>query len=78
MKKRHPSRTPCSPAPEVIVVAEEVGWDVVPVSASARLFRDVLGRMKQRLAGAADEAYLVVSGFVLDLRALGARGGGAS
>ena len=57
----------------VIVVTEEVGWDIVPVAASARLFRDVLGRMKQRLAGEARDAYLVVCGFALDLHALGVR-----
>jgi adenosylcobinamide kinase / adenosylcobinamide-phosphate guanylyltransferase len=56
---------------QVVVVAEEVGWDIVPVAASARLFRDVLGRMKQRLAGGADAVFLVVCGFALDLRALG-------
>jgi adenosylcobinamide kinase/adenosylcobinamide-phosphate guanylyltransferase len=61
---------------QIIVVAEEVGWDVVPVEPSARLFRDVLGRMKQRLAGRASEAYLVVCGFVLDLRELGGGGSG--
>lgn len=55
----------------VIVVSEEVGWDIVPVAASARLFRDVLGRMKQQLAAQAQSAYLVVCGFALDLRALG-------
>ena len=55
----------------VIVVTEEVGWDIVPVAASARLFRDVLGRMKQQLAAEAAEVYLVVCGFALDLRALG-------
>jgi adenosylcobinamide kinase / adenosylcobinamide-phosphate guanylyltransferase len=56
---------------QVVVVAEEVGWDVVPVAASARLFRDVLGRMKQRLAAGADAVFLVVCGFALDLRTLG-------
>jgi adenosylcobinamide kinase / adenosylcobinamide-phosphate guanylyltransferase len=56
---------------QVVVVAEEVGWDIVPVAASARLFRDVLGRMKQRLAAGADAVFLVVCGFALDLRALG-------
>ena len=59
-----------SPA-QVVVVAEEVGWDIVPVAASARLFRDVLGRMKQHLAARADAVFLVVCGFALDLRALG-------
>jgi adenosylcobinamide kinase / adenosylcobinamide-phosphate guanylyltransferase len=56
---------------QVVVVAEEVGWDIVPVAASARLFRDVLGRMKQRLAAGADAVFLVVCGIALDLRALG-------
>ncbi|MGD0968859.1 MAG: bifunctional adenosylcobinamide kinase/adenosylcobinamide-phosphate guanylyltransferase [Candidatus Aquilonibacter sp.] len=56
---------------QVVVVAEEVGWDIVPVAASARLFRDVLGRMKQRLAAGAEAVFLVVCGFALDLRALG-------
>jgi adenosylcobinamide kinase/adenosylcobinamide-phosphate guanylyltransferase len=56
---------------QVIVVAEEVGWDIVPVAASARLFRDVLGRMKQRLASRAERAILVVVGIALNLTELG-------
>ncbi len=59
-----------SPA-RVLVVSEQVGWDVVPVAASARLFRDVMGRMAQRLAARAEAAYLVVAGYALDLRANG-------
>jgi adenosylcobinamide kinase/adenosylcobinamide-phosphate guanylyltransferase len=55
----------------VIVVSEQIGWDVVPVAASARLFRDAMGRMVQRLAKRADRVYLVVAGYALDLRALG-------
>ena len=55
----------------VVVVAEEVGWDIVPIAASARLFRDVLGRLKQRLAAEARDVYLVVCGFALDLHSLG-------
>lgn len=55
----------------VLVVSEEVGWDIVPVAASARLFRDVLGRMKQRLAAEARDTYLVVCGYALDLQSLG-------
>lgn len=58
---------------EVLVVAEETGWDVVPVHPSARLFRDVLGRLKQRLAARADRAFLVTAGFALNLRDLGTR-----
>jgi adenosylcobinamide kinase/adenosylcobinamide-phosphate guanylyltransferase len=64
-----------SPA-RVLVVGEQVGWDVVPVAASARLFRDVMGRMAQRLAARAERAYLVVAGYAIDLRAHGEAVGG--
>ena len=57
----------------VIVITEEVGWDIVPVAVSARLFRDVLGRMKQQLAASAERVFLVVCGYALDLRAFGTR-----
>jgi adenosyl cobinamide kinase/adenosyl cobinamide phosphate guanylyltransferase len=39
------------------------------VAASARLFRDAMGRMVQRLAKHAERVYLVVAGYALDLRA---------
>jgi adenosylcobinamide kinase / adenosylcobinamide-phosphate guanylyltransferase len=55
----------------VIAVSEQIGWDVVPVAASARLFRDAMGRMVQRLAKRAERVYLVVAGYALDLRAMG-------
>jgi adenosylcobinamide kinase/adenosylcobinamide-phosphate guanylyltransferase len=56
----------------VVAVSEQIGWDVVPVAAAARLFRDAMGRMAQRLAKRAHKVYLVVAGYALDLRALGA------
>jgi len=55
----------------VIAVSEQFGWDVVPVAASARLFRDAMGRMVQRLAKQADHVYLVVAGYAVDLRRIG-------
>jgi adenosyl cobinamide kinase/adenosyl cobinamide phosphate guanylyltransferase len=55
----------------VVAVSEQIGWDVVPVAASARLFRDAMGRMVQRLAKRADRSYLVVAGYAVDLRAQG-------
>lgn len=55
----------------VIAVGEQIGWDLVPVAAAARLYRDVMGGMVQRLAQRADRVYLVVSGYALDLRRLG-------
>ena len=59
-----------SPA-HVIVVSEQIGWDVVPAAASARLFRDTMGRLAQRLARSAERAYLVVAGYAIDLRDAG-------
>ncbi|HEY1868235.1 MAG TPA: bifunctional adenosylcobinamide kinase/adenosylcobinamide-phosphate guanylyltransferase [Candidatus Cybelea sp.] len=55
----------------VVAVSEQIGWDVVPVPAAARLFRDAMGRMSQRLARRAEKVYLVVAGYALDARALG-------
>ena len=55
----------------VIAVSEQIGWDVVPVAASARLFRDGMGRMAQRLAERCERVYLVVAGYAIDLRAVG-------
>jgi adenosylcobinamide kinase/adenosylcobinamide-phosphate guanylyltransferase len=59
-----------SPA-SIIAVSEQFGWDVVPVEAAARLFRDAMGRMVQRLAKHAERSYLVVAGYAVDLRAAG-------
>jgi adenosylcobinamide kinase / adenosylcobinamide-phosphate guanylyltransferase len=55
----------------VVAVSEQIGWDVVPVAATARLFRDAMGGMAQRLAKRADRVYLVIAGYALDLRAAG-------
>lgn len=54
-----------------IVIGEQVGWDVHPPARSARIFRDVLGRMQQRLAAVAQSAFVVISGFAIDLRVAG-------
>jgi adenosylcobinamide kinase/adenosylcobinamide-phosphate guanylyltransferase len=58
-------------AADVIIVAEEAGWGVVPAFASGRIFRDALGRLVQRIAASADRVELVVAGHALDVRALG-------
>ncbi|HVA28755.1 MAG TPA: bifunctional adenosylcobinamide kinase/adenosylcobinamide-phosphate guanylyltransferase, partial [Candidatus Baltobacteraceae bacterium] len=51
-----------------IVVSEETGWGIVPEYPSARAFRDALGRLNAEFARVADAAYLVVSGYALDLK----------
>jgi adenosylcobinamide kinase/adenosylcobinamide-phosphate guanylyltransferase len=59
-----------SPA-DVVAVTEQMGWEVAPADAPARLLRDCLGRLAQRLALRADRAYLVVAGYAIDLQAAG-------
>lgn len=52
---------------DTLVVTNEVGGGVVPEWASARLFRDELGRANRVLVEAADAAYLAVAGRLLSL-----------
>jgi len=46
-----------------IIVTNELGMGLVPAEATSRLYRDLLGRANQRLAAAANEVYLMVSGI---------------
>lgn len=55
-------------ASELIVVANEVGMGVVPAYRLGRVFRDLAGRLNQRLAERADEVYLVAAGLPLRLK----------
>lgn len=58
-------------AGEVIAVAEEVGWGVVPAYPVGRLFRDRLGALVRQLGEIAHSTYLVTGGHVLNLSELG-------
>jgi adenosylcobinamide kinase/adenosylcobinamide-phosphate guanylyltransferase len=51
-----------------IFVTNEVGSGIVPESAAARLFRDVVGRCNQIIAQAATEVYLVACGLSITLK----------
>lgn len=55
----------------MIVVAEEVGWGVVPAYAAGRLFCDRLGELVQRIGILADRVYLVTAGYALDIKYFG-------
>jgi len=52
----------------IILVSNEVGMGIVPDNMLARTFRDVAGRANQKMAAAADEVYLCVSGIPLKVK----------
>jgi adenosylcobinamide kinase/adenosylcobinamide-phosphate guanylyltransferase len=56
---------------DLILVAEEVGWGVVPAYPLGRLFRDRLGDLTRRVGAIADAVYLVTGGYALNLCQLG-------
>ena len=56
---------------DIVCVGEETGWGLVPEYPAGRIFRDHLGRFQARLAQCAAQAYLVVSGYAIDLKAVG-------
>ena len=47
----------------VIVVSNEVGMGIVPLTKLGRIFRDIAGRANQALAQAADEVYVMWAGL---------------
>lgn len=51
-----------------VVVSEEVGLSVHPVSSSGRQFIDVLGQTNQRLAQVAEKVFLVIAGQALVIK----------
>jgi adenosylcobinamide kinase/adenosylcobinamide-phosphate guanylyltransferase len=54
----------------LVVVSNEVGLGLVPPYALGRLYRDILGRVNQRLALAASRVYLMVAGLAVDIKRL--------
>ncbi len=55
-------------AAPLFLVSNEVGGGIVPENRLARRFRDLAGEANQKLAAAADEAWLVVAGLPLRLK----------
>lgn len=55
----------------VWVVSNEVGMGIVPIYASTRLYRDVLGKVNSDLAAVARDVTLMVAGLPLPLKRRG-------
>lgn len=51
-----------------IVVTNEVGTGLIPTSAMARLYRDLLGKANQMLGQHVDRVYLMVAGLPLQVK----------
>ena len=52
----------------IVIVSNELGMGLVPATKPVRAFRDLAGRINQKVAAEADEVYLVVSGLPLRLK----------
>lgn len=52
----------------MVAVTNEVGWGLVPGDPLSRAYRDIAGRVNQRLAQAAEEVYLVALGLPIRLK----------
>ncbi len=55
----------------VILVAEETGWGVVPAYELGRTFRDRLGTLSRSVGEFATDVYLVTSGYAINVAAIG-------
>lgn len=52
----------------VVLVSNELGLGLVPATRAVRSFRDLAGRVNQRVATEADEVYFIISGQALRLK----------
>jgi adenosylcobinamide kinase/adenosylcobinamide-phosphate guanylyltransferase len=56
---------------DVILVAEETGWGVVPAYELGRRFRDRLGTLSRVVGQISTDVYLVASGYAINIKQLG-------
>lgn len=57
-------------AATVIIVTNEVGWGIVPDNPLSRDYRDLVGRANQIIGTHANEAYILIAGIPIELKAL--------
>jgi adenosylcobinamide kinase/adenosylcobinamide-phosphate guanylyltransferase len=58
---------------EIILVAEETGWGVIPAYPLGRLFRERLGKVIRLVGGIANTVYLTVGGYAVDVSKIGVK-----
>lgn len=58
---------------DVLLISNEVGAGIVPLSSLARRFQDEQGRLNQMLAATCDEVTLVVAGIAVPIKPAGGR-----
>ena len=51
----------------IIIVIEETGWGIVPITSDGNLFRDRLGLLAQIIENFSIESWLVIQGRAIDL-----------
>lgn len=56
---------------QIIIVAEETGWGVVPAYELGRLFRSRLGKLTRIIGMDAHKVYLVIGGYAVDISLIG-------
>lgn len=52
----------------LVMVTNEVGYSIVPENHVARVYRDIVGRVNQRIAAVSSEVYIVACGIPLRLK----------
>lgn len=53
---------------DMIMVTNEIGLGIVPENRLSRVYRDIVGRINQQCAKAADEVYLVTCGIPMKIK----------
>ena len=53
---------------DAVIVTNEIGCGIVPENRLARIFRDIAGRVNQRMAENSSEVYLAVSGIPVKIK----------
>jgi adenosylcobinamide kinase/adenosylcobinamide-phosphate guanylyltransferase len=56
------------PHSSLFIVSNEVGMGIVPDNELSRRFRDLAGMLNQKIAGIADEVYLVTAGIPVRIK----------